>query len=159
MSIPAGIILLVILLLVVPSLFAQPAYDFLYTHCPTYDCYNNFVIGGDGRIKAADTPTSINSNDSQTRTELYYHDTHQNSSRRIEFAEASSYHLNPSTLSRDGYSLSSGGASDSGFLFWGYSDDYTWHLKKGSLQKSKSLNLGLNGYDSSSIKLVGWVEK
>ncbi len=88
-SIPASIILLVILILVVPSLLAHPGYDFLYSNCSTYECSKSFLVGSDGRIKAIDASSS--SYDNQARPDIYYHDTQKNSSRRIEFTEANSY--------------------------------------------------------------------
>lgn len=157
-SIPAGIILLVMMVLFVPTLFAKPGYDFIYTSCSTYDCSGGIVVGADGFAKESSVSQLYN-NDGQRVPEIYYHDIRDNSSREIEFSEASSYKLNASNVSPDGYKLTKGSNSGGGFLLWGYSSDDAWHLKKGSLQK-KSLNLETPGYYySSSVKLVGWVER
>lgn len=158
-SIPVGIILLIVLVLFVPSFFAKPGYDFIYTHCPTYDCSSSIVINKDGVAKevGSQQSDSYNSYDRQQAPDIYYHDTQNNSSRRIEFTEVSTYKLDPSNVSPDGYTVSRGSSSGSGFLLWGDSSDDQWYLKKSSLQK-KSLNLEPNDY-YSNINLVGWVEK
>ena len=159
-SIPVGIILLLVAVLVLPSLFARPQYDFLYSYCSSYDCNGSILVDNNGHAEQTGAgATTTNSYYSRSSPEIYYHDTRNNSSRRIELVEAISYKLDPSTKSPDGYSFTQGGSSDSGFLFWGYSSDYSWYLKKSSLIKSKPLNLGVSGYDSQNVKLVGWVQK
>lgn len=156
LSIPAGIILLVSLFLFVPTLLAKPGYDFIYTQCPDYDCSSTIVLGKDGLKSRPEISTEYN-NYRLVEPEIYYHDTGRNASKRIDLNEANKYVLDASNVSPDGYTLTRG-TSDGGFLFWGYSSDSNWYLKKGSLQK-KSLNLADNDYYSRDIKLMGWVEK
>lgn len=156
-SIPVGLILLVFLITFLPSLFARPAYDFIYSYCPSYDCHNNYVVDRDGYLREVNVSQTLS--DYPGTTQIYYHDTQKNSSKKIEFAEARTYKLDASNVSKDGYSLSSNGTSDGGFLFWGYSDQDTYYLKKGSFTKSRALNLEINRYDSRAIELIGWVEK
>lgn len=160
-SIPAGIILLVILILVVPSLFAKPGYDFMYSYCPSYDCSDSFIVASNGSLKEIKSPPNNYNYPIAQPAELYYHNTHQNSSRRIDFSEAGAYKLDSSNVSKDGYVLTQGGSSGGGFLFWGdYSTDGGWYLKKGSLVKSKPLNLSVPNYAGSNVvTLIGWVEK
>lgn len=156
-SIPFALILLVLLVTVVPSLFARPAYDFIYSYCPSYSCRNDFVVDSYGHLKEVSSQTI---SDYPATAQLYYHNTANNSSKKIELAEAMSYTLDASNVSKDGYSLSAGSNSDGGFLFWGYNSDQDAHyLKKGSFVKSKALNLGINNYDSRNLALIGWVQK
>lgn len=157
-SIPAGIIFLVVLVLVVPSLFAKPQYDFIYSSCPGYECAG-IVVGKDG----LDRTNGWSSFESGTREgrpdpDLYYYNIRKNASKKISFAEADTYTLDSSNISPEGYSLARGNGSDGGFLLWGYDSDDQWYIKKSSLQK-KPLNVESGYRYSSSLTLIGWVEK
>lgn len=164
MSIPAGIILLVILFLFVPRLLARPVYDFIYTYCPDYDCYN-MVVDSSGIIANPNPSNPFNNSlrngyentYRRNAPDIYYYDIKQDAARRISLSEAGGYRLNSTSVAPDGYRLQQSTDSGGGFLLWGYSGDYQWYLQKGSLTK-KSLHLEpQNSYHD--IKLVGWVEK
>lgn len=158
-SIPLSIILVVSMFLVVPSWISKPKYDFLYTNCSSYDCLYDVTTDKDGNIIQTNyKDTVINSYNTYNSPDVYYYNVHNNSSRRIDLTDAKAYKLDTSNISPDGYTLTQGGSSDSGFLFWGYSSDYSWYLKSGNLKK-KHVNLQSNGYSSGNLKLLGWVEK
>lgn len=157
-SIPAVIILVVVLVLTLPSAFVHPKYDFIYSYCSSYDCNEDYLVDDSGVAHlevSPDTNYTVNK-----PAELYYYDIRHNSSRKIGLAQADAFKLNSTNVSPDGYSLKQSDSSSGGFLFWDDYSDQGWHLQKSSLQKSHALNLTDGGYASpDDLKLIGWVLK
>lgn len=156
LSIPITLILIVTAVVVAPNIFAKPRYDFIYTYCASYDCSADYTIDKSGKI--VETP-QYNSSDyvSYVKPEIDYYYASTNSSKPIGLTDANSYKISSSNVSPDGYMLTQSGTSDSGFLFWGYTNDSNWYLKNGP--KKKKVSLFSNNNYSGNIKLLGWVEK
>lgn len=151
-AIPIGIAVFAAMVVYVPSLFANPKSDFIYSSCSGHDCSNNFNIDGSGSISQYNT-NRYNTTDVAT---LRYYDAESDSTRSISIDDAQRYQLDTSSKSPDGYTLTRE-QSDSGFLFWG---DYEsgWYLKNGA--KKKQIELSTNGsYYYGDVKFLGWVNK
>ncbi len=163
--IPTGIILLVGAFLWLPSLFARPKYDFIFSACGDYNCDATFTTSNLGKISLSTPALGTGSSyypsyDPKTPT-LYFYDVKQQASRRIELGTANSYKLNTSTVSPDGYRLEqANGDSSTGFLFWGSSGDYNWYLKDGMKKKKVTLTGSSNQYYyRNNVEFIGWVEQ
>lgn len=157
-SIPITIILLVMAVVLLPSRFANPKYDFIYSYCPSYACNTDYSVDGTGHLG-----TSTNNNNAlygsyyNNNAQLYYYTATTNSSQHITSGDASAYNLSSSNVSPDGYTLTQSNSSGDGFLFWGGSGDYGWYLKNGL--KKKKVNLVNNDNYTEGINFIGWVIK
>lgn len=155
--IPTAVIALVAAFLWIPSLFAKPKYDFIYSYCPDYSCSYSYTASSSGRV-AKDEPLNASNNYSSVSPELYYHDIAKNSSRLLDETAARQYKLDNSNVSPDGYRLEQGSTDAGGFLFSVGSSDNNWYLVNGIKKKTMHLNTG-NSWDGHNIKFLGWVEQ
>lgn len=152
LSIPIGVILILAVALQGPALFAKPKYDFLYSRCPNFLCYGNYVVGTNGRLAYEASDSSYGYSYKPT---LYYYSETQHSARQIQQSEATGYAINSSNVSPDGYTLWQNDGSNDGLLFWGGSANGNWYLKDGA--KKKQLNLGLDSTYAGDVQFLGWV--
>lgn len=151
-SIPAGIAICVAAVVYIPSLLANPKYDFVYSVCSNYSCHYDFNIDDSGHVSQYSTDRDRYSD---TAT-LHYYSVKDDSTRTISIDEARRYQLNTSSKSPDGYTLSKEG-NNSGFLFWSNYES-GWYLKDGL--KKKKIELSNNdSYYSRDVKFLGWVNK
>lgn len=151
-SIPAGIAICVAAVVYIPSLLANPKYDFVYSVCSSYSCHYDFNIDDSGHVLQYSTDRDRYSD---TAT-LHYYSVKDDSTRTISIDEARRYQLNTSSKSPDGYTLSKEG-NNSGFLFWSNYES-GWYLKDGL--KKKKIELSNNdSYYSRDVKFLGWVNK
>lgn len=145
-SVPLGIIVILIGLIYLPRLFANPTYDFIY--CEGYSCLDRYSVD-----PATNTVRQVPEDRRfSAEASLRYYDASRDATRPISQTEAESYRLDPMSKSPEGYELELSTGSG-GFLFWG---DYSreWHLKKGMITKPISL-----GNSNSDKQFVGWVLK
>lgn len=160
--IPSLVIALVAAFLWLPSVFAKPAYDFIYSYCPEFNrCDDDFTVSSEGYVTQRQTErrTSVYTDYDRKTTTLYYHDTVKNATRQINIDEVKRYKLNTSSVSPDSYRLQrANGEGASGFLFWGDSGDYGWYLKNGAKKKKVDMASGIDYY-SDSVNFLGWVDK
>ncbi|MCC7543274.1 hypothetical protein IT415_01025 [bacterium] len=154
-AIPIGIAVFAATVIYLPSLFANPKTDFIYSTCDDYRCKNRYTVDSSGYV-SLDYPNSSNYDYYDRIASLRYYDAKNDSTRTLTLEEAKKYQLNTSSKSPDGYSVTRE-SSDSGFLFWGDYDE-GWYLKNGA--KKKKVELSTNdSYYSSDIKFLGWVNK
>lgn len=154
-SIPLGIAALALLVMYVPSLFARPSYSFIYAYCTSYDCGDSYSVDASGQLTQQITQDPGFSA-VFTHTSLAYYDATNGSSTILSYDEAKAYHLINSSKSPDGYTLTHN-TSDSGFLFWGNSQD-NWQLEKGIQHKTVHLN-GTDNTFGSNVTFLAWVQK
>jgi hypothetical protein len=149
---PVVVILLAVALVYTPRLFANPSYDFVYSSCASYSCSVSYRVESDGKL-------DIDQSDTWREPEkptLYYFDTSENNSTRIDESQAFTYSLIGTQKSPDEYRLSS--ESGSGFLFWDSgSDGKSWYLADGL--KKKHINLQYDANDYSDVNLIGWIKQ
>ncbi len=154
--IPVTVIVLVATFLWVPSLFARPKYNFIYSYCPDYTCSYSYATSSTGRI-TKDEPLNASYTSSTVSPELYFYDTATNSSRQLGEVEAIQYKVDNSNVSPDGYRLEQGNTDGGGFLFWSGSSDNNWYLVSGI--KKKAVHINGSSWYGNSIKFIGWVEQ
>lgn len=155
LSIPIGVIVILAAVLQGPNLFAKPKYDFIYDQCNDYGmCDGTYVVGESGTLQYEN---DANSNAGSVRPTLYYYSESQHSARQLPQSEITSYSLDSSNVSPDGYTLWQNNGSGNGFLFWGGSGDGNWYLKNGT--KKKQLNLGSANTYGSQVNFIGWVRQ
>lgn len=152
LSIPLGVIIILVAVLQGPSLFAKPKYDFIYALCPDYSCDGSYAVNAGGQL----TFQQYN-NDYSTEPTLYYYSESQHSSRQITATEGDGFNLDSSNVSPDGYTLWQNNGSANGFLFWGGNGDGNWYLKSGA--KKKQLNISANYIYVDQVHFIGWVKK
>jgi hypothetical protein len=159
-SIPMGIAILVAAFVYVPSLFANPQYDFIYSLCADYyACEGNYKVNISGHldsdIEKNPKPSGYTTVSSPT---LHYYTAANNSTRSLTIEEARRYKLNTSSRSPDGYNLTSQ-HSGGGFLFWGDYDS-GWYLKNGVKKEKVDLTTASSAYYyNQNVNFLGWVEK
>lgn len=151
-AVPVGIAVIAALVVYLPSVFANPKYDFVYSVCRSYDCRDDFVVNNSGYA----VERSIDRDNFSQPSHLRYYDASDNSTRSLSSEDLKRFQLNTSSRSPDGYSLSKE-QSDSGFLFWGDYDS-GWYLKNGLKKKQVELTQN-DSYYSNDIKFIGWVNK
>ena len=146
-SVPIGIVFIIVALIYVPRLFANPTYDFVY--CTGYTCDNTYSVDSSGKIKNLKDTTYRDSYDTYS---LRYYDMERDTSRPISFEDAQSYQLDASTKSPDDYTLERH-SQDGGPFAFSYQEN--WSLKNGMVSKPVTLNSNQDSYASSSF--IGWV--
>lgn len=151
-SIPVGIAICIAAIVYIPSLLANPKYDFVYSVCSSYRCDSDFNVDGSGHV----SQYGVDSDRYADTATLHYYSVKDDSTRTIGVEEAKGYQLDTSSKSPDGYTLSKEG-SNSGFLFWSNYES-GWYLKDGL--KKKKIELSNNdSYYSRDVKFLGWVNK
>jgi hypothetical protein len=160
-SIPIAIAVLAAVAVYVPSLFAHPTYDFVYSLCEDYRCMNNYTVDSSGTV-SVDTLLDYNDRDflepgaHYRSASLRYYDAAEKSYRGLTLQEAKRYNLDTSSVSPDGYTLVKENSSN-GFLFWD-SYDEGWYLKNGAKKQNVVLTNGdTNYYDGTEF--LGWVKQ
>lgn len=151
-AIPIAIAVFAAAVIYIPTLFAKPTYDFIYSVCEDYDCRNSYSVSSTGNV----SQDSTNSDYYNGTASLRYYDSSNDSTRSLSLEEAKGYRLNTSSKSPDGYTLARE-SSSGGFLFWGDYDE-GWYLKDGAKKKKVELTT-TSSYHSRDIKLLGWVNK
>lgn len=145
-SVPVAIIVLLVGLIYIPRVLANPTYDFIY--CEGYYCDDRFSIDPNGTLKEAPDESVRSAYRGDAR--LFYYDVQRDATRPVQFDEAARYRLDTTSKSPDGYTLKHN-SNSSGFLFWGGSSR-SWSLSKGFA--SQPVTLG-SGYGDS--KFIGWI--
>lgn len=151
-AIPVVVALLAAGAVYLPSVFAKPKYDFVYSICNDYRCDDTYTVDSGGHLAYEYRPGNYGNG---SRSTLWYYDAANDSTRSITLTEARKYQLNSSSKSPDGYSLSQAN-SNSGFLFWS-DNDQGWYIKNGAKRKRIELPSG-NSY-SRDVQFIGWVNK
>lgn len=169
-AVPAGIAVVVMLVVYVPQLLAKPRYDFIYASCLEYSCSTIRVEGGkviprsssqlSEGIDAVPDGAPIDLKYDYGRygavSQLYYYDVSERSTRALSDSEASRYELDTSSRSPDGYVLERE-QSSGGFLFWG-SNHSGWYLKDGLKKKEVDIHPS-SSYYVGNIDFIGWVKQ
>jgi len=150
---PLLLILYVIVVAFLPTLYAKPKHNFLYTNNYTYDY---MVAVTNGKVTVTQAQNTFNTpsyKPSAPAISLY--DITTDTSKSLSVEEAQAYTLNPSSESPDGYTVTRNDLQDNTifplFLFGGYNQGYylTGHGLHRKIQ-------GSNLYD---LKFLGWVRQ
>lgn len=153
-AVPIGTILIVAAMVYLPTLFARPGYDFIYSYCADYVCKEVYNVDSSKHLTVQSRNLGYNTSDASER--LSYYSAKTNATHTLTLDEAKQYVLDTSSKSPDGYSLSKN-QNQTGFLFWS-STDNDWYLKDGA--KKKRIDLVPNSsYYSNQITFLGWVMK
>lgn len=155
-AIPVGIAVFAAAAIYLPSLFANPKYDFVYSTCDDYNCGSSYVVDHSGYILQDYSNSSDYDYYDDRTASLRYYDAKKDSTRTLTFEEAKKYQLDASSKSPDGYKLTRESSGDE-FLFWGNSNE-GWYLKNGAKKKKVELSIS-SSYYSNDIKFLGWVSK
>lgn len=157
LSIPVAIILIVASIVLVPSLFAKPKFNFVYSYCPDYFCGQGYAIDKSGTVTMKEGLSTLNLSYYNKQPDLYLHDMSTGASKKISLADANNLRLNSSNVSPDGYVLKQNSSSSGSFLFAIESSDDSWYLENGLKKKKVNLTGTSNSY-RGNINFLGWVE-
>lgn len=169
-GIPILFLIVVGMIAYVPSIYAQPQYDMLYSRSESYypiDGMGNYYVAQQ-HVQALVDPTSArvivnqkNPNDagqqrmrSIATTQLYRFESATGRSEQIDFADAQKLLVDPSPVSPDGYSLEQDQATSGVFPFFFIDNAHQGYvLKKGLVRKDISIGMGEYAH------FIGWVLK
>lgn len=141
---PLILILYVGLVSYVPSLFAQPKYNFLYASAD----YNSDVIVNSGRVEVINRGfNDYNYKDPQ----IYLYNVAEEKSTPISLTEAQVYQLDPSDKSPDGFTVQYSNNSAEVFPFYFGGSNYGYYLK------GKGLNKKIETGDRYNFRFLGWI--
>lgn len=161
LAVPVLMILLVAGMIYLPGLTKSPKYNFLYMSGSNSYYYGSREYSvNDGYLVHNELPTSTNPSyynyGKTSQPKFYVYDVAKGVSEEVSFAEAQKYKMDSSNTSVDGYIIQQGNSGGGGFLFGGISGEYnSWFIK--GHNRSRKLNLKLNGPDYYNFQFLGWV--
>ena len=171
-TLPILLIIFVLLMVTLPSVFANPRYQFLYSDATRdyrYE-FGYFYDVSEGKLVKVPYPAPYGGNvkvpevpvrkTNVLEPKLFGYDPKVDQSREVSFEEAQKFVLEIGSKSPDGYTLEYGGGHNGIFEIFGgsYEDRNTVYLKKGFASKKVYLNNPRGNYyyyDNSFF--LGWV--
>ncbi len=160
LSIPVSMIVLTAVSIYLPSMFAKPKIDFVYSSGGDY-CNQNRYSVRNGKIIEIEIkkPPEPSSCPAAPQPRIFYYDVTRDVSREITLEEANRFFIEDTFQSRDGFEIVTGGG-DGGFFFGGSSSYGNRYLKRGGF--SKKLNLNGAGsttyYNYYDYRFLGWIK-
>lgn len=143
--------------LYIPSLFAQPKTDFLYSmNDNNYGSHQVYVVQDNHVIKQEVPLPNYKYNYSYNlNVRLYLYDAEKDSSREIDIEEAKAFTLSTETRSPDGFELVNGsrGGDITGLFFGG--GNYGGKYLKGN-GVTKKISMPADDY-YSRMSFLGWI--
>lgn len=178
LGIPLGMVLLIVLSLIIPSLFSKPKHNFVFvtnntdrydyntTYSPGMYSFNGISYAvSDGRlVQRTQVYYTYRSAPENNEPKLYSYDVKSNRATEITYQQAMNYRLDASSIAPDGFEITYGSRSSGIFpIFYDSSRDYsTRYLRKG--MNNIKLNLPLVGntpyydyYGNQGFQLLGWI--
>ncbi len=162
LCIPLAMILFVAGSIYIPSLFANPQYDFLYAAGGDYYYADREYVVENERLVKRDIPSlkPVGYELPRIAPKLYVHETAGNTNKEITFADAQALSLNSDTKSPDGFEVVSGNNRGGGifpelFFGGGRGGDVRYLEGHGATQK---LDLKENG-SYWNFRFLGWIKK
>lgn len=158
LAIPLGLLLLTAAYAYLPRVFATPSYDFLFMSCYSGWCEDRYTVSPDGKVRYIASPNAKDPSSAEQPTQLFLYDQQTDSTRAISSEEATSFHVDSSSRSPDGYTLKHDDGNSSMFLFFSSGREGGSYLQNGWLKKPVTLpDSSRYGY-SGDIRFLGWVK-
>lgn len=164
-ALPFVVVLVLLVAVYVPSLLADPQYDFIFTN-EGYDynrVYKSTYAVVDGKI--AQKPVTIRLGELdrtivEDQPTLYRYSRETGTVHEISFSEAEMLALDPGPSSPDGYIVEYGYDRGGGFFpFYDSGSSSGYYIAKGSARKKVPAIPSQNGpYGSGQLKFIGWVK-
>lgn len=166
-ALPLVFIIIMSLVLFTPSFSVKPKSNFIYsTEYRPYDYYSTYKNTYEverGRLVLQ--PVKINPEATKPLTfkadvpPLYLYDVRNNTIRKIDFAEAQNWNLNPGPSSRDGYIVEYRYNHDGIFELFGSGNNNNGHyVSKGNARKRLEGLSGERYWNDGNFRFIGWVE-
>lgn len=151
-GLPVLLILYILFVTYIPSLYAKPAYDFIYAQNCSYE-YTIHIVGSKIIADIRDNYNIYQTNPLPADPGcLYLYDVHTDSSRQISLSEADMFSINSSTKSPDGYTVEKDTEYPGGVfpLFWYGGGDTGYYLTGHGLHRG----IANSSYD---FQFLGWI--
>lgn len=169
LCIPVLMIILVAAFVYLPGLGKRPMYNFLYMSGDNsyyYDYYGGreYQVSGEKLVYSprpiptpfpgSNVPVIVPDN---AKPKFYVYNVATKEASEVTFQEASTYTLDSSNVSSDGYKIEQGNYRGGDFIFGAGGSDYgSWFLK--GHNRSIKLNLKLSGRDYYNFQFLGWIK-
>ncbi len=158
--IPILMIVFVAVSIYLPTIFVHPKGSFLYAVGGDY--YSNVYSAQNGKLIKNEAKYPPNFSGVKTEPKLYVYNIEKDAAREISFEEAQKIDLNPSSVSPDGFEITSGSNDYSIFsIFFSRGDHYGSKYVQGR-GISKRLNLTNEDnrwYYYHNFHFIGWIKE
>lgn len=160
LAIPVLMIFIVAAFIYIPGIGKKPKINFLYLTGDEYNDNFRYFVSGEKLVKQAKPEDVYQNKMTLMEQKFYFYDVVKNEAEEISFEKASSYNLDTSAKSSDGYEFTFGSSSGGG-LFFSVSGDYSNYYLRG-YNRSFKLNLKKTsnpfGNYYYNVRFLGWVK-
>jgi len=162
-ALPILFIVVLSVVIFAPSLFVNPAHNFIYSSGDGYygdDYYQNTYKVVSGRIVLDPVPPRYATDVKRKEAPpLYLYDVTTDSSHQITLAEAAQYAVEAGPSSPDGYTVSYDYGHNGIFeLFGSDSSNRGYFVSKDSKKRKLNGLTTADRYSGSGFKLIGWIK-
>ncbi len=166
LAIPVLMIIVVVIAVYVPNMFAHPTYGFVfsvgdypYNYGKHYSVVNGVIVETNTPNPIVKTQNGVTYPENTTPVNLFVYDPITDNVRQITLADAQKLKVDISPKSPDGYVLDRGNNNVGIFEIFGSNRDYNaWYLRKGVVSKRIYLTALDNSYYYNNYsQFLGWI--